>query len=103
MLWVWLTAAWALEWRAQLGGEINADPHGTVDFGVRDARWSVQWLTDTLDIRATPSWDKGRGWVAARSEFGAAGLFISPWTWGARIPGCQSSPTRTQASIPSLR
>ena len=44
-----------------------------------------------MDLRWTPSWDHGRGWVAARGQFGAAGLMISPWTDGAPSDGVRAS------------
>ncbi|MCB9781270.1 MAG: hypothetical protein H6742_22070 [Alphaproteobacteria bacterium] len=77
-----LSPASALEWRAGVGGEFNAEPHGILDIGVRDGRWSLQLLTDTLDARHSPEWKRGKAWVALRGEGGAAGLFISPWTDG---------------------
>ena len=91
MLWTLLAAALAADpgpWeiRAALGGEFNPSSHGVADLGVRRGPWSAQLLTDTLDLRWEPEGDRGRAWVAARAEFGAAGLMISPWLNGAPAP-----------------
>ncbi|NOY25642.1 MAG: hypothetical protein GXP62_07190 [Oligoflexia bacterium] len=76
-----------LQWRATLGAQVDADSHGTADVGVRQGDWSAQLLTDTVDLRWSPSGDRGRAWVAIRAEALATGLFISPWTDGAPDPG----------------
>lgn len=75
-----------LEWRAALGGQLDADSHGIADVGVRSGELSAELLTDTLDLRWSPEGDRGRAWVALRGEAGAAGLFISPWQDGAPAP-----------------
>lgn len=76
----------AAEWRTMIAGEINADPHGALDVGWRSGDWQVQLITDTLDVRWQPEHERGRSWVAARAEAGAAGLMISPWADGAPAP-----------------
>ncbi len=81
-----LPAAAGPAWRAMVGGEFNADPHGALDFGWRLGDWQLQLVTDTIDARWQPETDRGRSWVAARAEFGAAGLMISPWAAGAPLP-----------------
>lgn len=75
-----------LEWRAALGGQLDADSHGILDVGVRGGDLSAELQTDTLDLRWAPSGERGRAWVALRGEAGAAGLFISPWADGAPDP-----------------
>ncbi|RME23993.1 MAG: hypothetical protein D6798_12335 [Deltaproteobacteria bacterium] len=75
-----------LEWRAALGGQVDADPHGIADVGVRSGDLSAELLTDTIDLRFQPRGDHGRAWVAARLATFAAGLFISPWSDGAPDP-----------------
>lgn len=74
------------EWRTMLGAEINADSHGAMDLGWRRGPWSVELITDTLDLRWQPELEDGRAWAAARAEFGAAGLMLSPWSRGAPQP-----------------
>lgn len=81
-----LTAHALHEWRAMVGGEFNADPHGALDFGWRTEDWQFQLVTDTIDARWQPEHDRGRGWVALRAQAGAAGLMISPWAGGAPVP-----------------
>ncbi len=78
--------AGAAEWRWMGGAEINASPFGIVDIGWRSGPWSVQLLTDTLDLRHVRELTRGRAWGAARVELGAAGLLIGPWTDGAPDP-----------------
>jgi hypothetical protein len=91
MTWLWAILmmgpqALALEWRANAGAEVNADPHAMLDVGLRHGPWSAELLTDTIDLRFAPNWKKGRAWAATRHEFGAAGLLISPWTNGQPDP-----------------
>lgn len=74
------------EWRASAGAQIDPSSHGVFDFGVRKGPFSIQLLTDTLDVRWAPESDRGRWWIAARGEAFAAGLLLSPWTRGAPDP-----------------
>ena len=76
-----------LAWRAALGAQLDSDSHGMADVGLRRDRWSLELLTDTVDLRYAPSDEHGRAWVALRLEAVATGLFISPWTDGAPDPG----------------
>lgn len=76
----------AIEWRAAVGGQIDSDSHGAVDVGVRKGAWSAELLTDTVQLRYGPEYADGRMWLAARGEFAAAGLFITPWTDGGPDP-----------------
>ena len=75
------------EWHGAGGGQIDADPHGVADVGVRRGPFSIQLFTDTLEVRYEPQLPHGRYFVAARGEALAAGLLISPWTNGAPDPG----------------
>ncbi|MCK6547968.1 hypothetical protein L6R52_19105 [Myxococcota bacterium] len=70
-------------WRAAAGAQIDSATHGVVDLGVARGPWSLQLFTDTLEARFELHSDAGRAWAAARGEFGAAGLFVSPWLQGA--------------------
>lgn len=78
--------AWATEWRAATGAELNADPHGVIDLGARSGPWSAQLLTDTLDVRYAPEHDRGRWWVGLRGELMIAELMAFPWRDGAPTP-----------------
>lgn len=75
-----------VEWRADLGGQFDSDPHGVADVGMRRGPWTLQLYTDTLEARVDASGDAGRSWLALRGELGAAGLMISPWSAGAPDP-----------------
>jgi len=79
-------AAAEVQWRAALGAQLDSDSHAIADVGVRSGPWSVELLTETLDLRYAPSGDHGRAWIALRAEAAATGLFISPWTDGAPDP-----------------
>ena len=70
-------------WRAAVAGQLDAAPHGVLEFGVRTGPWSVELLTDTLEGRWSASDPDGRQWIAVRGELFAAGLMNTPWTNGA--------------------
>ncbi|MCC7384891.1 MAG: hypothetical protein IT384_23790 [Deltaproteobacteria bacterium] len=74
------------EWRAAAGAEINPASHGDFSAGVRNGPWSIEFLTDTLDLRYAAPHTSGRHWVGLRGELIAAGLISSPWTAGAPDP-----------------
>ncbi len=74
------------EWRGALGSQVDADPHGIVDLGWRQGSWSVELLTDTVDARWSPSWERGRGWLGLRGQGYAGQMLISPWEDGAPAP-----------------
>jgi hypothetical protein len=74
------------DWRWAGGGEINASSHGILDIGWREGPWSVQLLTDTIDVRRQQELSRGKRWGAARLEIGSAGLMSTPWTDGAPDP-----------------
>ncbi|MFT5680651.1 MAG: hypothetical protein ACI8RZ_001557 [Myxococcota bacterium] len=74
------------DWRFQGGAEVNASPFGIADIGWRSGPWSVQLLTDTLDLRHSRELTRGKVWGAARLEVGAAGLILGAWTDGAPDP-----------------
>ena len=71
------------EWRASGGAQLDSSSHGVFDLGFRKGPYSIQLYTDTVELRWGPSDSKGRGWIAARGQLLAAGLFISPWQDGA--------------------
>ena len=90
-------AAGSPEWRAALGGQFDADPHGIVDVGWRHGPWSVELLTDTVDARWSPEGERGRAWVGLRAQGYAGQMLISPWEDGAPAPedallGLQAGP-----------
>jgi hypothetical protein len=78
------TPGW--EWRADVGGEFNASPHGVLDIGFRKGPFTAQLLTDTFDVRYAPSYASWRWWAGGRAEAYAAGLLPSPWQDGAPAP-----------------
>jgi hypothetical protein len=69
-------------------GGVHVAPysHGVGDVVWTRSPWTVGFYSDTLEVRWGPSRDRGRSWVAARGEYGAAGLLISPWTDGEKDP-----------------
>lgn len=73
--------------RAALGAELSTRSFGIVDLGLRKGPFSIELLTDTLDVRYTPQLRSGRAWVGLRVEAFAAGLLLAPWTNGAPDPG----------------
>ncbi len=74
------------ERRGALGAQVDPSPHGVLDLGLRRGDFSAQLLTDTIDLRWSPEGARGRWWIAARGELGAAELLFSPWTDGAPDP-----------------
>lgn len=70
------------QWRAAAGAQIDGAPHGVLDLGARKGPFSVELLTDTLDVRWMPRLDDGRWWMGLRGEALIAGLMRSPWTNG---------------------
>ncbi|MCP4804435.1 MAG: hypothetical protein GY913_01560 [Proteobacteria bacterium] len=70
----------------QVGADINASPHGLLTVEARRRDVTLGLYTDTVQLRWDPSLETGRAWLAARSEFGVAGLMPSPWTDGAPDP-----------------
>lgn len=73
--------------RAALGGELSVTSFGIFDLGLRKGAFSIELLTDTLDVRFAPEVRSGRTWIGLRVETFAAGLMTSPWTDGAPDPG----------------
>jgi hypothetical protein len=57
-----------------------------LDLGARQGPWSVQLLTDTLDVRRAPEHDHGRWWAGLRGELMIAELMPFPWKDGAPAP-----------------
>ncbi|MFN7147768.1 MAG: hypothetical protein ACK4YP_28620, partial [Myxococcota bacterium] len=69
-----------------MGGQIDADPHGDANVGVRAGDWTVALRTDAPEITWAPGGERGRSWVTARGHAFAAQMFLSPWTDGAPDP-----------------
>ena len=81
---MWLIAlAPAAEWTVELGADVTPSPHLVGTFAVREASWQAGLYTDTVDLRWTPSWEHGRGWVAALGAVLEQGLPTLRWL-GAR-------------------
>ena len=75
-----------IEWQLSVGGQIDADPHGDVNLGLRRGALSAALRTDALSLRWDPSAEHGRAWVELRGHAFAAAMLISPWTDGAPDP-----------------
>jgi hypothetical protein len=73
--------------RAAIGAELSTRSFGIVDLGLRKGPFSLELLTDTLDLRYAPALRRGRAWVGLRVEAFAAGLMLAPWSQGAPDPG----------------
>jgi len=81
---LWLVGvAWADEVRVALGGQLEAASHGILDVGWRRGPLSVQWQTDTLDVRLGRTEERGSWSIGLRAASVAAGMWITPWTDGA--------------------
>lgn len=88
MLLALLTPALAADgWTLRGGAHLAPASMGVVDVAYARGPWTFGLYTDTLEARLSPSGEHGRAWVAARGEFGVAGLMTSPWTDGAPDPG----------------
>ncbi|MEQ1567707.1 MAG: hypothetical protein ABMA64_18850, partial [Myxococcota bacterium] len=74
------------EVRAALGGQLETEGHGILDLGWRRGGTSIQWFTDTADLRLERRFDRGRAEVGLRVASFAAGMWISPWSHGAPDP-----------------
>lgn len=73
---------------AQGGAQLGASSFGILTFGARRGPLSMTLLTDTLDLRFGPEWERGRAWIGARAQLGGtAGMMMAPWTDGAPDPG----------------
>ncbi len=81
-----LCLAGAPEAFAALGGQLDADPHGVLDAGLRSGPYSLQLRTDTLELSYAPTHTTGRAWVTLRLQGFAAQMLISPWANGAKDP-----------------
>jgi len=81
MWWLFATAlAW--EFHGEVGAEINQAPFGVFNAGARTDKISIELITDTIDVRWTPTFKKGRAWLGFRGEFGFAYMFQAPWANG---------------------
>ena len=74
------------EIHAWVGGQVDADSHGDVTFGVRRGAWRADLYTDTVELAWEPRSPHGKAWVALRANGMSAELFISPWANGAPDP-----------------
>lgn len=74
------------EHRYAIGGQIEEVSHGIVDLGWRNEHWSVQLLTDTVDVRWRTERERGRHELGLRVATIAAGMWINPWSEGAPQP-----------------
>lgn len=72
-----------IEFRAAAGGQFEAESHGLVDLAVRRGPWSATLFTDTLDLRWSPGFARGRAEVGFRAGAFAGDMWITPWTDGA--------------------
>lgn len=81
-----LLLAAPFEARAALGGQIDSDPHGVFDAGVRSGPYRLELRTDTLELAYEPSHASGRAWATVRLQGYAAQMLISPWTNGDKDP-----------------
>ena len=75
-----------LAWHLAVGGQIDADPHGDLNVGVRGGDWTFAFRTEAPELTWAPEGPKGRSWVTVRGHAFAAQMFISPWTNGAPDP-----------------
>lgn len=71
------------EWRFAAGGQIEAEGHGIVDLGWRRGPLSAQLFTDTLDLRWTPTFSRGKVTIGVRGSGFASNMWITPWSNGA--------------------
>ncbi len=78
-----LSTASASDVRVAFGGQLETQSHGILDLGWRRGPLSIQWLTDTLDLRLTEQRDRGRWSLGVRAASFAAGMWITPWANGA--------------------
>lgn len=71
--------AQAGQWRWALGAQIDPASHGIIDLGYRDGGYSVELLTDTLDLRYRGRLEKGQWDIGLRAAVFGAELLFSPW------------------------
>jgi hypothetical protein len=81
-----LLAAAPWTWSAELGGQIDSDPHGVVNASLTKDELALELWTDTLALWWRPELESGRAFLGGRIQGYAAEMFISPWTRGAEDP-----------------
>ena len=74
------------QWRWAVGAQLDPASHGIVDLGYRTKSLSIQWLTDTLDLRYKKRVERGQWEVGLRGALFGAELLFSPWEAGRPAP-----------------
>ena len=74
------------QWRWAVGAQLDPASHGIVDLGYRTKSLSIQWLTDTLDLRYKKRVERGPWEVGLRGALFGAELLFSPWEAGRPAP-----------------
>ena len=65
------------QWRWAVGAQLDPASHGIVDLGYRTKDFSIQWLTDTLDVRYKKRVARGQWELGLRGAlFGASSCFL---------------------------
>ena len=57
------------QWRWAVGAQLDPASHGIVDLGYRTKDFSIQWLTDTLDVRYKSGWSADNGSLVCAEHF----------------------------------
>ena len=66
------------QWRWAVGAQLDPASHGIVDLGYRTKDFSIQWLTDTLDLRYKKAGGaRTMGAWSARSTFRSGAIVFS--------------------------
>lgn len=69
-------------WSASVGGDFQHRSHGILNLGMYKGPWSLELLTDTLDVHYQHHYEGGRAWAGARLAGFAAQMLINPWRDG---------------------
>lgn len=83
---VFLLAASPWTWSAEVGGQLDSDPHGVLNGSLSSGELSLELWTDTLALWWRPELESGRAFLGVRAQGYAGEMFISPWTRGAEDP-----------------
>ncbi len=81
-----LAAASSWEAYGAVGGQVDSDPHGVLDLGIRSGPYRGELRTDTLELTYAPTRSTGRAWATLRLQGFAAQMLISPWANGDKDP-----------------
>ncbi len=105
MVLLFALTALAGDWEATalVGGEFNRDSHGIVMAGLRSGPVSVVLNTDTLAAVVENEGEHGRWWAQAKGQSGVAGMFLFPWTEGAKDPSMGLSAFTLGADVGAVR